>query len=129
LIALAFLAALTMLPVYHRHHDGKLLMLAVPACALLYARRREAGAVAIFFTAVALALNSDIPRVVLSNLEKNLAFSVDTLSGKITTILLGRPASLAVLAMTAFYLWACWRFNRDPIPEEKAARATVGTVT
>jgi hypothetical protein len=129
LIALAFLSSLTMLPVYHRHHDGKLLMLAVPACAVLYARRRTAGVAAVFFTAIALAMNADIPRVILSGLEKNLAFSTDTITAKMMTILLGRPAPLAVVAVTVFYLWACWQSDRDPIPLDIADRATVGTVT
>ena len=42
-VALAFLSALTMLPVYHRSHDAKLLMLAVPACALVWSASRRLG--------------------------------------------------------------------------------------
>lgn len=129
LVALAFLSALSMLPVYHRHHDGKLLMLAVPACAILFAKRRIAGAMAISFTTLALALNADIPRVVLSNLETKFAFYSATVSGKLMTILLARPAPLAVLAMAFFYLWAYRQFAGESIPAEMASNAAVGTVT
>lgn len=129
LIALAFLSGLSMLPVYHRHHDGKLLMLAVPACAILYATRRTTGIAAIFFTTLALALNADIPRAILSNLEKDFSFSTATLSGKLMTLFLGRPAPLAVVAITIFYLWAYRQFDRASVPAEVAASTTVGTVT
>jgi hypothetical protein len=129
LIALAFLSAFSMLPVYHRHHDGKLLMLAVPACALLFKKRRLAGIAALFFTAFALAMNADIPRVILSQWEKHMVFSAATFSGKLMTLLLDRPAPVAVLAMTLFYLWACRRAEGESIPAEPVESATVGTVT
>ena len=38
LFALAVIAPLSMLPVYHRPHDAKLLLLTLPACALLFAK-------------------------------------------------------------------------------------------
>jgi glycosyl transferase family 87 len=129
LIALAFLSAFTMLPVYHRHHDGKLLMLAVPGCAILFAERRRVGLLAVLFTTLALALNADIPRVLLTKWEQNVAFSVATFSGKLMTILLGRPASLAVLAMAIFYLCSYWRTKISPAPSQTENSATVGAVT
>ncbi len=39
-IALAAIAALSMLPVYHRGYDAKLLLLTVPACSILWATGR-----------------------------------------------------------------------------------------
>ena len=129
LVALAFLSALTMLPVYHRHHDGRLLMLAVPGCAILFAQRRRIGLQAVFFTTLALALNADIPRVLLTKCEQNIAFSAATFSGKLMTILLGRPASLAVLATAIFYLYSYWRSENAPAPSHTQNSTTVGAVT
>ena len=40
-LALASISALSMLPVYHRSHDARLLLLAAPACAMLW---KEGGA-------------------------------------------------------------------------------------
>jgi hypothetical protein len=37
--------------------------------------------------------------------------STSTISGRVMTILLARPAPLAILAMAVFYLWVYWRMN------------------
>jgi hypothetical protein len=111
--SLAFFSALTMLPVYHRHHDSKLLMLALPACLVLWARRGAAGKLAVLFTSLAIVFTSDIPRALLTDFESATAFSADTVSGKLLTILLARPAPLAIMAMAIFYLWAYWRVDLD----------------
>ena len=112
-VSLACLSAVSMLPVYHRHHDAKLLLLAVPACAMIFAKRRIAGILSIFFTLLAFTFNADIPRAILTNLEANLTFSNATLAGKVATLLLARPAPLAILAMAIFYLWAYWQVDLD----------------
>ena len=108
-VSLGFLAALSLLPVYHRHHDAKLLLLAVPACAMIWSRRRATGVVGLIITGLALTVNADVPRVILTNLEEPIVFSSATLSGKLTIILLARPAPLTILAVAIFYLWVYWR--------------------
>jgi hypothetical protein len=113
LLSLAFLATLSMLPVYHRHHDAKLLALAVPACAILSARRGVIGTTAVCLSGLSLALNADVPCAILTHLEKNLALSTATLSGKVVTVLLIHSATLALLAMAVFYLWAYCRIDMD----------------
>lgn len=115
-VSLAFLSAVSMLPVYHRHHDAKLLLLAVPACAMIVAKRPMAGIISVFFTALAFTFNADIPRAILTNWEANLTFSYGTLAGKLTTLFLARPAPLAILAMSIFYLWAYCRLDLDAAP-------------
>jgi hypothetical protein len=42
-LALAAIAAISMLPAYHRQQDLKLLLLAVPACALLWSETSKTG--------------------------------------------------------------------------------------
>jgi hypothetical protein len=108
-MSLAFISALSMLPIYHRHHDAKLLILGVPACALLWSRHRASGMVAFLVTGLAITMNADVPRAILTNLESTMSFSDTTIFGKVLTILLARPAPLAILAMAIFYLWVYWR--------------------
>ena len=107
-IALAFLSALTMLPVYHRHHDAKLLMLAVPACALIWTRGRRLGLVGIVVTSMAIAATADLPRVILTLAESSISFSTSTALEKLLTILLARPAPLSISLMALFYLYVYW---------------------
>ncbi len=95
-IALAFVSALSMLPVYHRHHDAKLLMLAIPGCALVWARRRPSGILGILVTSLAIAFNADIPRVILAHFESTISLSDSAISGRVMTIF-GRPAPLVLL--------------------------------
>lgn len=113
-LALAFISALSMLPVYHRHHDAKLLMLSIPACTIIWSRRRLAGTIGVLVTALAFISNADVPRAILTALESATVFSTETVAGKLKIILLARPAPLALLAMAIFYLWACWRLEPDP---------------
>ena len=70
-LGLAAAAAFSMLPTYHRQYDAKLILLAVPAFAILWARRGIAGWVSLFLTAAAWFLNGDLPWVfVLTVVEK-----------------------------------------------------------
>ena len=61
-----------MLPVYHRPYDAKLLLLAVPACAALWAQggvRRWLGLVT---TSAAILVTSDFPSALLVALGRRL---------------------------------------------------------
>jgi hypothetical protein len=108
-LALAAVSSLSMLPIYHRHHDARLLLLAVPACAMLWTEVRPLGRAGLLVTALATAANGDIPRAILTRVEANIVFSVGSLSGKLQTIALARPAPIALSLMTIFYLWVYWR--------------------
>lgn len=52
LLSIAFLACLTMLPLYHRFYDTRLLLVVFPAIALLLARRRWLGIAALVIFSV-----------------------------------------------------------------------------
>lgn len=108
-LGLAAASALAMLPLYHRHHDARLLLLAVPACAVLWARRSAAGQIGILLAFGAFALTGDIPRAVLENLEAGHSFTASTLSGKLEMVLFNRPAALVLLIMTVYFLWLYMR--------------------
>jgi hypothetical protein len=82
-LALAAIAALTMLPVYHRAQDTKLLLLTVPACAMLWAEGGRIGRLALLVTSAGFVLTGDLPWVVILSLIEqtspagNQTFRVD----------------------------------------------------
>lgn len=107
-------ACITMLPVYHRHHDAKLLMLAIPACAMIWNLDRAKGIAAVAVSSIAIAMISDVPRVILTRLEMPMSFSSATPSGKLAIIFLAHPAPLSILLMSVFFLWLLWRGVPEP---------------
>ncbi len=62
-IALASISALTLLPVYHRQDDARMLLLTIPACACLWSRRGHLGRWALTLTGLTILFNGDIPTV------------------------------------------------------------------
>jgi hypothetical protein len=103
--ALASIAALSMLATYHRPYDAKLLLLAMPACAVLWSEGGLEAWIALGVTTAATVLTGDIPLGILAMLTKNLNASTMGFMQKIITLPLIRPAPLALLAMAIFYLW------------------------
>lgn len=104
-LALACASSLTLLPFYHRQFDSKLLMLSIPACAMLWSERRRAGKVALLLTAAALLFTAELPvaavLIIISHVHlPNTAFWNRIVVG--AQIL---PAPLSLLAAAAFYLW------------------------
>jgi hypothetical protein len=112
-LALAAVAPLTLLVSYHRAHDSKLLLLAVPACAMLWASGRLIRWLGLLFTSAAIVFTADMPLTILKILTKNLHLSTTELSGQMLTVLVMWPAQLTLLAMGIFYLWIYVR--HDPI--------------
>jgi len=109
LIALAALAPLTILVTYHRVHDTKLLLITIPACAMLWAIRGRIGWTALLLTSAAIFVNADIPLAVIGGLTDKLHIATSTLSGQILTVLIARPCQELLLAMAVFYLWVYTR--------------------
>jgi hypothetical protein len=60
-LAIAAIAAFSMLPVYHRQYDAKLIALTVPACAMLWAEGGLAGRLALGVNTAAFVLTGDLP--------------------------------------------------------------------
>jgi hypothetical protein len=102
--ALAAVTAPTMLVTYHRPWDAKLLMLTVPACAMLWAERGPIRWIALLVTGAGFVLVGDIPLAILSNLPLGHLGTNGVLE-QMRTLLLTRPASLILLVMGIFYLW------------------------
>jgi hypothetical protein len=117
LLAIAAISILTLLPLYHRTYDAKLLLLTVPACALLWTGKAAGRWIAVVLTAAAILVTSDIPIAFMLKLAEPLPDYPSTLAGKIVNLAVLRPAPIVLLALGSFYLWACLRYN-PPQPEQ-----------
>jgi hypothetical protein len=109
-LALAAIAALTMLVTYHRQHDAKLLLLTVPACAMLWARRGPIGWFALLANSTAIGITGDIPATALTILTGHLPLGAGFF-GHLKTAVLVRPAPIILLAVAIFYLWIYMRHS------------------
>jgi hypothetical protein len=119
-LALAAVAALTLLPIYHRQIDAKLLLLTIPACALLWAEGGRIGRLALLMTATGLIVTADLPWIAVFALIHNLHLSSAGLPWKIERVL---PVPPILLAMGVFYLWVYARNARHQAEREDACSA------
>jgi hypothetical protein len=115
-IALAGIVPITMLITYHRPWDAKLLMLTIPACALLWAEGGRIARIALLVNSLGLLLTADIPLAILSNIPKQLHVGTAGIFGQMLTFVLIRPASIILLVMSIFYLWV---YLQREFPEAK----------
>ena len=104
-LALAAIAALSMLPVYHRQIDTKLLLLTVPACTMLWAVGGLIGRLALLVNTVGFIMTGELPWVILLGLIRRLQASASGLSNYLLTLLQVLPVPLMLLAICVFYLW------------------------
>jgi hypothetical protein len=112
-----------MLVTYHRPYDAKLLLLAVPACAMLWAEKRPIRWLALLVTSAGIVSTSDIPLTILIILTGALHIPAAGFSGQIVKFVLMRPTPLILLAMGIFYLWVYMR--RYPAPVAAAESGEV----
>jgi hypothetical protein len=103
-LALAAIAALSMLPTYHREHDAKLLLLTVPACVLLWAEGGLLAWIAIAINAAGLIFTGDLLWMSLFGLFDRLHWSAETGAGRFLTVLHVFATPTILLAMGIFYL-------------------------
>ena len=115
-IGLAAIAPLTLLPVYHRPYDAKLLLLTIPACAMLWSEGRVRAWLSVALTGMAIVFTSDLPLAMLSILSKGMHLPAGPAGGAITILLL-RPAPLALSALAAFNLFQYAKICCDGVEE------------
>ena len=104
-LAIAAIAAFSMLPVYHRQYDAKLILLTVPACAMLWAEGGLIGPLALGVNTAAFVLTADLPWAFLFGLISHFHLSTTGLSGQILMAVQVFPVPLTLLTMGIFYLW------------------------
>jgi hypothetical protein len=108
-LALAAAVPLSMLAGYQRQYDTRLLLLALPACAMLAARRDSVGRLAVVFTALAALATSNLVLPLFGFVSFGLRDRITGVGGELFYALVGRPAPLALLAMSGFYCWLLLR--------------------
>lgn len=105
-LALATIAVLTLLPVYHRPDDAVLLLLTIPACAMLFATAgKKMRWLALAFTSAGIAATSGVPLALLVMCARKLHVSASTVPGKLALVFFLRPTPLVLLAVAGFFLW------------------------
>jgi uncharacterized membrane protein (UPF0136 family) len=104
-LGLAAVAALSMLPLYHRQYDAKLLLLTVPACAILWAEGGLIGRLAVLVNAAAFVLTGDLSWAIILGIISSLHLNTAGLAGQILTAVQVFPTPLILLVMSVFYLW------------------------
>lgn len=113
-LALAALVPLSMLPVYHRPYDAKLLILAVPACAAVWTQGGVRRWVGLLITSAAILVTSDLPSTLLTMPGRQLPTYPIGLSNQILAVALARPVPLVLLAMSIFFVWVYVRQPSQP---------------
>ena len=104
-LALAAISAISLLPVYHRPYDAKILMMTIPACAALWVEGGAVGWIAVLLTTAGIFATSDLPLAVGDLLTANLHVSANGWPERTVAALLARPTPLILLAVGIFYLW------------------------
>lgn len=108
-LALAPIAALSMLPIYHRIYDAKLLLLAIPACALLWSEFSARFRVTVIAVAFGIAITGGVPwAIFLFVLHRSHLPSILS-SFTVLTILQVFPVPLTLLMVAVLSLWAYTR--------------------
>jgi hypothetical protein len=120
-VALAAVAPFTLLVTYHHLWDAKLVMLAIPACCLLWAEGGSLGKAAIVITLMGALLSGDVSLVLFEMAFGSLHTGTNGILAQAITVALIRPASLALLAMGIFYLWVYVRHDTGPRGVEHSA--------
>jgi len=130
-LALGFVVPLTILMTYHQYVDAKLLLLAVPACAMLWAEGGPTRWFALLITTASIVSTGDITLTALQILTSILQVSTAGLSGKLLAVVLTRPAPLILLTMAIFYLWAFIRRAPDlarPVGPKRSGQESLVSV-
>jgi len=101
-LALAAISALSLLPVYHRQIDAKLLLLTIPACAMLWSEGGLIGRLALLVNTAGFVVTGDLPWVIVLGLINNLYPPATRPSWQAVQVF---PVPPTLLVMGIFYLW------------------------
>jgi hypothetical protein len=117
-LALAAVAALSMLPIYHRQQDTKLLLLTVPACVMLWAEGGLIGRLAFLVNTAGLVLTGDLVWIILFSLSAKLRLPPTEMAEQLLTASQVFATPMILLVMGIFYLWVYVRRNPSRVPTE-----------
>lgn len=103
--ALAPISALSMLPVYHRLYDAKIMILAIPACAMLWTGGGVRARISVLLTVVSIVLTGGIFWAVLFRVLSHLSIPSSPLLTAALIVLQVFPVPLTLLACGVFFLF------------------------
>lgn len=112
-MALASVSALTLLITYHRPYDAKLLLLAIPACAILWAEGGITAWLALFVTTAGIVGTGDLFLAVVAHITGHVDVSGGPSVHRTIISVLSQPAPLVLLLTAIFYLWMYIRLSRQ----------------
>lgn len=104
-LAIAAIAALSMLPVYHRQQDTELLVLTVPACAMLWSEGGLTAWLALLVNSIGFLSIGDIPWAIFLSLLGKLHPLTVGFGGKILIGVEVFSVPVVLLIVGSFYLW------------------------
>ena len=117
-LALAVAAPLSMLPTYHFQHDAKIILLTIPACSLLWAKRGALGWTSLLVTGTGIVMCGDVFTGTRILLTRSFMVPGTGFASRLTTVILTRPAPLILLVMAVFYLIALTRHSLFDEPSD-----------
>lgn len=115
--ALGAYGAISMLPIYHRLYDARVLILAIPLTAVLWKKRDPMAKLAALVAAGTILLTGGIPWGIFLRLSSNLHPSTD-LTKTIMVLSQVAPAPAILLVSSLIYIRAYWIYATagDPQP-------------
>jgi hypothetical protein len=120
-LALAAIAPLSMLPVYHRLGDAKLLLLTVPACAILWAEGGLLGWLAVAVSSAGVLFTGELQWAMFFGFLKHIRSSANWLNGFLLVAAQVFPVPLTLLTVGVFYLLIYWKRASEPALNSDAA--------
>jgi hypothetical protein len=118
-LAIASIAALSMLPIYHRQYDAKLILLTVPACVMLWAEGGLIGWLALLVNAAGFVLTGDLSCAILLGIINHFYGSATGMSRQLLTAVQVFPAPIILLVTGVFYLWIYVRRYSANVPTRR----------
>ena len=107
-LALATIACLSMLPIYHRAYDARLLLLAIPACAYFWASKNRLRVGALLVALIGIVCTGDLFWIVMIGVINHLHLPPTGTAGFVSIALRSLPASGSLLVAGIFFLYAYW---------------------
>ncbi|HLY40830.1 MAG TPA: glycosyltransferase family 87 protein [Terracidiphilus sp.] len=124
--ALATIAPLSMLPFYHRMFDAKLLLLTIPACAMLWASGGVKRSLSVFITLAISVITSDVIWAIILHFLGRIQ-SLNS-SPMLLTVVEIFPVPLSLLAVSLFYLWTYIKKTETGGTHVNVADPTLGEI-
>lgn len=104
-LALAAVAPLSLLPMYHRQGDATLLLLTVPACAMLWAEGGPMARLGLLLTGAGFVLTGDLSWAMVFAIMRSVHLPANGIFAQAWTAAQVLPVPFILLAVSIFYLW------------------------